>query len=56
MVVVFTDEPALPASRVASFLEDHSFSGITRITEAFLLLSYDPMSNGYPYFKLRVGG
>lgn len=54
-VVVFTDEPGLPARDVLAYLEDHVFSGLKYITEALFLVSYDPCVNRCPYFRLRVG-
>ena len=56
MVVVFTDEPALPRTTVEGWLKDHTFSGLGNIQRAFLLLSYDPLLGRCPYFELARDG
>lgn len=56
VVVIFTDEPMLPADRVASWLVGHAFSGLGQVTRAFLLLSYDPGLGRCPYFRLAIDG
>lgn len=56
VVVVFTDETALPKSVVEAYLQDHIFSGLTNVFRAFLLLSYDPSVEAYPYFELARDG
>lgn len=53
-VVVFTDEPELPARKVLTYLDGHIFSGLKYITEALFLVSYDPNANCCPYFRLRL--
>ena len=55
VVVVFTDEPMLPATRVESWLAGYAFSGLSQVTRAFLLLSYDPDLGRCPYFSLTIG-
>jgi len=54
-VVVFTDEPELPAQNVLAYLEGHVFTELQHITEALFLVSYDPKENCCPYFQLNVG-
>ena len=54
-VVVFTDEPDLPAYEVESHLEGHVFKGIKHITKAIFLVSYDPQVQCCPYFVLDLG-
>lgn len=54
-VIVFTDEPDLVAPIVATYLQDHRFSGLAHITRAFLVISYDPSVNRCPYFELSIG-
>ena len=53
VIVVFTDETALPRATVEAYLQGHTFSGISNVNKAFLLLSYDPLIKRYPYFELR---
>jgi hypothetical protein len=53
-VVVFTDEPLLSAKNLEAYLEGHQFKGLEHITEAVLLVSYDPSVSRCPYFRLRV--
>ena len=54
-VVVFTDEPMLSAKVVRDYLDGHAFADLEYITEALLLVSYDPSEDCCPYFRLRVG-
>jgi hypothetical protein len=54
-VVVFTDEPLLSAINLEAYLDGHKFKGLKHITEALLLVSYDPSVNRCPYFRLHVG-
>ena len=56
VVVVFTDEPALPRLTVESLLLEHSFSNLPHIDRAFLLLSYDPAIEQCPVFELKTDG
>jgi hypothetical protein len=53
IVLVHTDEPMLPADTVEDWLSGHVFTAPIKINRAYLLLSYDPGRNGYPYFRLR---
>jgi hypothetical protein len=56
VVVVFTDEPALPRTTVESWLQGRSFPGLPHISRAFLLLSYDPTIEKCPFFELKTDG
>lgn len=53
-VVVFTDEPELPANKVKEYLEGHTFAGLENISETIFLVSYDPQENCCPYFPLQI--
>lgn len=55
IVVVFTDEPDLPANVVEQYLDGHTFVGLPHISQAYLLISYDPGRARCPYFALNVG-
>lgn len=54
VVVVFTDEPELRQQVVQEHLAKHLFTGISEITHAFLVLSYDPALERCPYFELKI--
>lgn len=54
IVVVYTDEYKLTRQTVANMLECHKFPALKHITRAFLLLSYDPEIQRYPYFELTL--
>jgi hypothetical protein len=51
VVILFTDEPELPRTRVEAFLAKAVFE-MPNVTKAFLLLSYDPQLGRYPCFEL----
>ena len=55
IVVIFTDEPMLNRSVVASYLQGHVFK-MSYITRAFLLMSYDPEIKRCPYYELTING
>jgi len=55
VVIVFTDEPDLPATTVAMYLQDHRFTGLPNIARAYLVISYDPRVDRCPYFELPTG-
>ena len=44
----------LPIDTVRKFLDGHTFRKPEGVTRAFLLLSYDPQSQGYPYVDLPL--
>jgi hypothetical protein len=53
-VVVFTDEDMLRPNDVSAYLEGHIFKELQYITEALLLISYEPKIGCCPYFRLNV--
>ncbi len=53
-VVLYTDEVFLRREDVAQWLGAHVFSGVTQATNAYLLLSFDPDIDGYPFVKLSL--
>jgi hypothetical protein len=55
VVLIFTDEPMLPIATVRQFLDGHVFSRPEGVTNAFLLLSYDPAMKICPYVELSLG-
>lgn len=56
VVVVFTDEPLLPIETVRTYLGNHAFVRPDGMTRAFLVLSYDPRMQSYPYVELNLDG
>lgn len=52
IVVIFTDEPELRPDFLTPCLKD-PFDAVG-IDRAFFLVSYDPRTNGYPYFELPL--
>ncbi len=52
VIVVFTDEPELNRDAVSAFLEGQRFSTLGADISAYLVLSYDPQIEGYPFFRL----
>lgn len=52
VIVIFTDEPLLPIETVSTFLSDHAFHRPDGVIRAFLLLSYNPQREVYPYLDL----
>ena len=55
VIVVHTDEPALPTETVANYLRGQLFASLAGVDRAFLLLSYDPHQQRCPYFELAAG-
>jgi hypothetical protein len=53
-VVVHTDETMLDRITVESYLLDHEFKNLSNLTQAFLLLSYDPAIEMCPYYELKL--
>ena len=47
-----SDEEMLSASDVSEYLKAVSWGPFNQISRAYLLLSYDPHRQGYPYFQL----
>ena len=56
VIVVFTDEMALPRPTVEAYLRGHVFPGLNNVYRAFLVLSYDPAVERCPYFELAKDG
>lgn len=56
VIVVFTDETALPRPTVEAYLRGHIFPGLSHVYRAFLVLSYDPAIERCPYFELAKDG
>lgn len=54
LLVVHTDEPILSHAFVEKALAGQLFSGAGVISEVYLLLSYDPHSQSYPYLRLAL--
>ncbi|MEI2635527.1 MAG: hypothetical protein V9E92_01525 [Methylotenera sp.] len=52
VIVVFTDEPALPRPIIETLLKNWEPPKLSFTSSAYLLLSYDPSIKTYPYFKL----
>lgn len=44
----------LPIDTVNEFLDGHAFVRPAGVTRAFLLLSYDPRMQAYPYVDLNL--
>jgi hypothetical protein len=53
-VVLYTDEPNLPAEIVKKYVSAITVTNATSISKAFLLLSYDPSSSQYPIFEIKL--
>ena len=54
VVVIFTDEPFLSHHWCVPILSGHLFGPFANIDEAYLLFSYEPGREGYPYIRLRL--
>jgi hypothetical protein len=52
-LLIYTDEPMLPYSRVRQVLDGVAFAKPQQIDRAFLLMSYDPREQGYPVQELH---
>jgi hypothetical protein len=53
-VVIHVDEPLISPSEYVPFLSKILFAPCQQITRAFILFSYDPMSDGYPCVELQL--
>jgi len=51
VVLIYTDEPELGSQQIEMMLGTISFTA-PDVKRAFLLLSYDPRTQGYPHFEL----
>lgn len=56
VVVVHTDEPNLNQMQVAQYLEGYRFGKPEYVTQAFLILGYDPRTQNCPYFEIQFNG
>ncbi len=54
LLVIHTDEPVVSQEFVERSVAGHVFTDAGIITEAWLLLSYDPGSQSYPYVRLSL--
>lgn len=54
ILVIHTDEPLLRPTDFDSVLCDQAIFHCKQITDAYLLLSYNPGLKSYPYFKLKI--
>lgn len=52
IIVVFTDEPMLNRSTIKSYLSGYNFKKPKHITQAFLIVSYDPSIEYCPHYEL----
>ena len=52
VIVVFTDEPALSRLTIEALLKNWQPPNLNFTSSAYLILSYDPSIQGYPYFTL----
>jgi hypothetical protein len=51
IVLIYTDEPELKSEQIEQLLASTPFAA-PELNRAFLLLSYEPLTEGYPYFEL----
>lgn len=56
ILIIHTDEPWLEIDRIQTSLRGHVFAPTCLITQAYLLISYDPFRKEYPLFDLRLPG
>jgi len=54
VLIIFTDEPDLNRHKIQQFLDNHIFNVTKNISQAFLLVSYDPSIKRCPYFELKL--
>ena len=53
ILIIHTDEPLLRPSECAEMLHQHTFKPCRELTKAYLLFSYCPGEQGYPYLPLH---
>lgn len=51
-LVIHTDEPLIDPRDFVAVIEEHRFVKPEKITEAYVLFSYEPGTQGYPVVKL----
>lgn len=54
ILVVFTDEPFLDPDEAIPYLQATEFPKTSQIDEIYLLFSYDPRYQNYPFVKLKT--
>lgn len=54
ILVIPTDEPVLTPRHLKPVLDRHEFRQPRQLHEVYLLFSYDPETNTYPYVRLRL--
>jgi hypothetical protein len=54
ILVIPTDELILTHNQLKSILDAHKFDQTRQIDEAYLLFSYDPGTQSYPYIQLKL--
>lgn len=54
VVCLFTDEPAMTSDRIAMELKGATFGPFCQLTAAYLVVSYDPATKGYPVYVLSI--
>ena len=54
IVLLYTDEYFLRRDEVEQWVGQHVFGGISQATDAYLMLSYDPTIDGYPFVRLSL--
>lgn len=54
VLVIFSDEPWLEGEYLEHIVENPTFGVTHLITKALLLLSYDPFTQRYPCYELRL--
>ena len=52
IVLIHTDEPTLTLQPIEAALSGHTFPPLKQVQRAYLILSYEPLRGGYPYFRL----
>lgn len=54
ILVIHTDEFVINFQTLKPVLETHEFGKTNQITETYLLFSYDPEINHFPYIQLKI--
>lgn len=53
-VIIYTDEPFLLPEHVASAVQERSFGPVRLLTDAFVLMSYDPHQGNQPLYRASL--
>ncbi len=56
VLLIHSDEPWLEIDRIRVNLAAHVFPATKLISRVYFLISYDPSTRRYPYFRLRIEG